>query len=120
MTYEHCDWHFHWKEGDLRLEETVIEMAYDLAYTRGWKPKKWYKPWTWGNWVKCYDKKTKHQIIVDMCYCMRHDYGIVKTEDGLDSGMTPKEREALYSEMKEVYNTCIEPYMEIKTWSLKR
>jgi len=119
MNYEPCDWHFHWEDKygaskDLRLYETVIEMAYDLAYLEGWKPKKWYKPWTYNNWVKC-SRKTKHRIISDMCYCVRHDYGILKLDGALESGMTKEERKALYAEMESVYNRCIEPYMEIKS-----
>ncbi len=57
--------------------------------------------------------KTKEQIITDMCYTCRHDYGLHKTQstsfmDMISSGMTKEEREFLYSQMKQLYEHHIE------------
>jgi hypothetical protein len=52
--------------------------------------------------------KSKEQIITDMCYTYRHDYGLTKTQSesfmsAISSGMTEEERKFLYSQMKQLY-----------------
>lgn len=60
--------------------------------------------------------KSKHEIITNMCYTYRHDYGLNRSIDDPPwvAGMTEKEREGLYKTMEQIYNNCIEPHMEIK------
>lgn len=56
--------------------------------------------------------KTREQIIADMCYTWRHDYGIVKTdEDILSSGMTLSEKELLWKSMAQLFDNCIAPHV---------
>jgi hypothetical protein len=66
--------------------------------------------------------KTREQIITDMCYTWRHDYGIDKTigtgfADIISSGMTTTEREALWQQMAQIYDNCIAPVMKSKQHS---
>lgn len=61
--------------------------------------------------------KTREQIITDMCYTWRHDYGLDKTigtglADIISSGMTATEREALWQRMAQIYDNCIAPVMQ--------
>ena len=63
--------------------------------------------------------KTREQIITDMCYTWRHDYGLDKSmgtgfADIVSSGMTKSEREALWSQMAQIYDNCIAPHMVLK------
>lgn len=71
--------------------------------------------------------KTREQIITDMCYTWRHDYGIKKPEpkhneaEGifdivgvLEAGMTQSEREALWNSMAQIFDNNIAPYMKFK------
>lgn len=65
--------------------------------------------------------KTRDQIISDMCYTCRHDYGLVKYPDpggytfpGLSSGMTDNERKVLWNDMAQLFDNCIAPHMEFK------
>jgi len=63
--------------------------------------------------------KTKEQIIHDMCYTMRHDYGLrISTEDRetrvFISGMTDDEAKFLYNQMKQLFENSIEPYIVVK------
>jgi len=71
--------------------------------------------------------KTREQIITDMCYTCRHDYGIKKPEpehneaEGifdivgvLEAGMTDSERKALWNEMAQIFDNCIAPHMIFK------
>jgi hypothetical protein len=55
----------------------------------------------------------KEQIINNMCMTLRHDYGIEISEDDrmytLSSGMTKREREALYNDMSQVFENDIAP-----------
>lgn len=53
--------------------------------------------------------KTRHQIISDMCYTVRHDYGLDKYPSNPCTGMTDDERRALYDQMAQVYDHHIEP-----------
>ena len=62
--------------------------------------------------------KTREEIINDMCLTFRHDYGLVISEDDrmytLNSGMTEREREALYRDMSQIFDNDIAPYMDFK------
>lgn len=63
--------------------------------------------------------KTREQIITDMCYTWRHDYGLEKSysenfSDILSSGMTIEERKALWNNMAQIFDNNIQPYMEFK------
>ena len=53
-----------------------------------------------------------------MCMTYRHDYGLEISEDDrmytLMSGMTKREREALYNTMAQIFDNDIAPYMEFK------
>ena len=58
--------------------------------------------------------KNKEQIITDMCYTYRHDYGLRK-EDGepnWTAGMTEQDAKMLYKTMEQIYNNNIEPIIE--------
>lgn len=57
--------------------------------------------------------KTREQIITDMCYTWRHDYGIERDSDAaLDTGMTKDERAFLWQQMAQIYDNCIAPAMQ--------
>jgi hypothetical protein len=59
--------------------------------------------------------KTREQIITDMCYTMRHDYGLIKHDvDLISSGMTDFERESLRDSMTQIFDNCIAPHMIFK------
>jgi hypothetical protein len=63
--------------------------------------------------------KTREQIITDMCYTMRHDYGIIKPEgdnfsDVISSGMTDSERNQLWKNMAQIFDNNIAPHMTFK------
>jgi len=58
--------------------------------------------------------KSKEEIITDMCYTYRHDYGLDKNPDDPSwcAGMTPDEREGLYRTMSQIYENNIAPLMK--------
>jgi hypothetical protein len=60
----------------------------------------------------------REQVINNMCMTYRHDYGLEISEDDrmytLTSGMTKREREALYNTMAQIFDNDIAPYMEFK------
>lgn len=71
--------------------------------------------------------KTRVDIITDMCYTWRHDYGLVKSKpehneaeglfdivNVLESGMYTEDREALWQQMAQLFDNCIAPHMEFK------
>lgn len=59
--------------------------------------------------------KTRDQIITAMCYTWRHDYGLTKIDDSvLCSGMTEDERQALWSQMAQIFDNDIAPNMEFR------
>jgi hypothetical protein len=60
--------------------------------------------------------KSREEIITDMCYTYRHDYGLDKDPNDPPwlSGMTPSEREGLYNTMAQIFDNSILPVMEIK------
>jgi hypothetical protein len=58
--------------------------------------------------------KSKEEIITDMCYTYRHDYGLTKdpSDPSWCSGMTPEERKGLYNTMAQIYENNIEPLLK--------
>ena len=63
--------------------------------------------------------KTPEDIITSMCMTTRHDFGLVRNtgESGpypFPSGMTDQEKESLYRQMAQIFDNCIQPYMEFK------
>jgi hypothetical protein len=63
--------------------------------------------------------KTREEIITSMCYTMRHDYGLGRSKDSsfpLDSGLTDRERLALWNQMAQIFDNDIAPYMEFREW----
>jgi hypothetical protein len=61
--------------------------------------------------------KTREQIITSMCYTIRHDYGLGQPVDSmfpLESGLTDRERLALWNQMAQIFDNNIAPYMEFK------
>ena len=60
--------------------------------------------------------KSKEQIITDMCYTYRQDYGLDKDPNSPSwcAGMTPEERKGLYNTMAQIYDNDILPVMETK------
>ena len=60
--------------------------------------------------------KDRLDIINDMCYTTRHDYGLVKLEGSpeWESGMTPSEQRYLFMQMAQLFDTCIAPNMGFK------
>lgn len=58
-------------------------------------------------------EQRKNQIINDMCLTWRHDYGLRLPEgDPFSSGMTDKERQALYRDMAQLFEHHIEPILK--------
>jgi hypothetical protein len=65
--------------------------------------------------------KTREEIITSMCYTMRHDYGLDKSEGegfagALSAGMTKTERAFLWNQMAQIFDNDIAPYMEFREW----
>jgi hypothetical protein len=58
--------------------------------------------------------KSKEEIITDMCYTYRHDYGLDKdpNDPPWTAGMTPDERKGLYTTMSQIYEHNIAPLVE--------
>jgi hypothetical protein len=75
---------------------------------------------------------TREQIITNMCYTYRQDYGIVKDPvykdrpgmtdfiDTISAGMFQQEREALWCQMAQIFDNDIAPYMEFKSIATSR
>lgn len=72
-------------------------------------------------------KKTREQIITNMCYTYRHDFGLRKPEktladlidntkmaDIVSAGMTDSDAKVLWNQMAQIFDNCIAPYMEFK------
>ena len=58
--------------------------------------------------------KTREQIIEDMCFTARHDFGIDREFDNgfvssISAGMTQAERDALRRDMSQLYDHHIHP-----------
>lgn len=60
--------------------------------------------------------KTREEIITDMCYTYRHDYGLDKDPNDPSwlSGMTPDERKGLWETMAQIYDNDVKPIMDLK------
>lgn len=60
--------------------------------------------------------KTRDEIITEMCYTYRHDYGLIRSDDDPPwlSGMTESERKGLWRTMAQIFDNNIVPYMEMK------
>ena len=60
--------------------------------------------------------KTREEVISDMCYTYRHDFGLPKNSNDPPwvAGMTPQEREGLWRTMAQIYDNNIAPNMEPK------
>ena len=60
--------------------------------------------------------KTREEIITDMCYAYRHDYGLDKDPNDPSwlSGMTPDERKGLWETMAQIYDNDIATIMDLK------
>ena len=64
--------------------------------------------------------KTRDDIILMMCYTCRHDYGLPRDKDPAGysfpytAGMTNEERDFLWREMAQLFDNCIDPYMEFR------
>ena len=60
--------------------------------------------------------KSREEVITDMCYTYRHDYGLDKDPNGPPwvAGMTPYERKGLYNTMAQIFDNDIAPVMELK------
>ena len=58
--------------------------------------------------------KTREEIITDMCYTYRHDYGLDKdpNDPPWTAGMTPDERNGLYLTMSKISEHSIKPFVE--------
>ena len=65
---------------------------------------------------------TREQIINNMCYTYRHDYGLTISEDDkmytLNSGVTELERKYIWQQMTQIFDNDIAPYMEFKNESI--
>ena len=58
--------------------------------------------------------KTKEEIIHDMCFSYRHDYGLRKevSDPNWTSGMTEQDAKMLYKTMESIYTNDIEPLID--------
>jgi hypothetical protein len=68
--------------------------------------------------------KTREQIITDMCYTWRHDYGLDKQEhDGpgglISCGLTQDERDRLWRQMAQLFDNNIAPNMVFKNANIE-
>ncbi len=60
---------------------------------------------------------SREQIINEMCFTKRHDFGIVKDKQSpaWECGLTIEERDFLWREMAQLFDNCILPHMAYKT-----
>lgn len=60
--------------------------------------------------------KTREQVITEMCYTYRHDYGLTRSSDDPPwcAGMTDSERKGLWLTMSQIFDNNIAPYMQMK------
>lgn len=63
-------------------------------------------------------KKTREDIITNMCYTFWHDYGINRPANQHNwfgaSGMNDDERQALWNQMAQIFDNDIAPHMDFK------
>jgi hypothetical protein len=60
--------------------------------------------------------KNREEIITEMCYSYRHDYGLTRSDGDPPwvAGMTQSEREGLWRTMAQIFDNDIVPHMEFK------
>lgn len=59
--------------------------------------------------------KSRKEIITDMCYTWRHDFGLERDPNNpLSSGMTLAERDRLWLNMAQVFDNSVMPYVTLK------
>jgi len=63
--------------------------------------------------------KTRDEIIMDMCYTWRHDYGVDRVEhDGPGGlilfGLTDTQRKVLWNQMSQLFDNCVAPHIQFK------
>ena len=60
--------------------------------------------------------KTREHIITSMCLTWRHDYGLERDDRSglITSGLTDQECNTLWSQMAQLFDNNISPYMEFK------
>jgi hypothetical protein len=60
--------------------------------------------------------KTREEIITEMCYTYRHDYGLTRNDDDPTwvAGMTDNERKGLWLTMSQIFDNNIAPQMKMK------
>ena len=58
--------------------------------------------------------KSREEIITEMCFTFRHDYGLPKSEHAwqFEAGMTGDERQFLYSQMAQIYDNDLSMYID--------
>lgn len=58
--------------------------------------------------------KSREEIITEMCFTFRHDYGLPKSEHAwqFEAGMTDDERQFLYSQMAQIYDNDLSLYID--------
>jgi hypothetical protein len=74
--------------------------------------------------------RTREQVITNMCYTYRHDYGIVKDPEykhhvseltySMSSGMYQWERDQLWEQMSQIFDNDIAPHMEFRAAATSR
>ena len=74
--------------------------------------------------------RSREQVITNMCYTWRHDYGLIKDPeykhhasdfiDSISSGMYQWEREQLWKQMAQIFDNDIAPYMEFRAVATSR
>lgn len=59
--------------------------------------------------------KTREEIITDMCYTWRHDYGLERqdTITVLSDALPAEERKYIWNKMSQIYDNVIEPNMSL-------
>ena len=57
--------------------------------------------------------KSREDIITNMCYTFRHDFGLTKNPDQglLEAGMTPQEQKVLWDQMAQIFDNDIAPQL---------
>jgi hypothetical protein len=60
--------------------------------------------------------RTREEVITEMCYTYRHDYGLTRSPDDPPwlTGMTETERKGLWLTMSQIFDNNIAPYMKMK------
>lgn len=64
-------------------------------------------------------KKNKKDIIFDMCMTYRQDFGLLLTDKEKElfpvaGGLIKQEQERIYNDMKQIFENCIQQYIDKK------